>query len=341
MNLFIDTNIYLSYFETSKETIKSLDELEKLLAKKKVRILLPEQVRNEFSIRKNTKVREMRKILKEKEREISFSLPPIARGWKESEKLVENIRSIKKSFKSFYKKYEKTVIGEDSQVDKKIEKIFKKAINVPNSEKIFKKAFYRVLSGRPPGKNKEYKDAIIWEAILGKKPKGKLIIISNDDDWYADEASNAINNFLIKEWSKINKEAIEGYRSLGQFIGKITKSKKITKKIIKEEESVSRRLADIENLSTLNISQTTSSGTISSSLYGQSLSTTSDPTVVSGSWGTTSSFDISAKPCKFCPFCGKEIKEIPTDYHSLYVTTGYDDSITCPHCHKSFSVTGQ
>ena len=163
-------------------------------------------------------------------------------------------------------------------------------------------------------------------------------IISNDNDWYVDKASNEINNFLIKEWSKINKEAIEGYRSLGQFIGKITKSKKITKKIIKEEESVSRRLADIENYPTLNVGQVTSSGITSSLLYGESFSTTLDPTTVSGSWSTISS---SARSCKFCPFCGKEIKEIQADYRSPYITVSHDGSITCPHCHKSFSVTGQ
>ena len=104
MNLFIDTNIYLAYFETSKETTKSLDELDKLLIKKKVKILLPEQVKNEFMIRRNEKVWQMKKLILKKENEISFSLPVIAKDWKESNKLINDIRSIKKSFKDYLKK---------------------------------------------------------------------------------------------------------------------------------------------------------------------------------------------------------------------------------------------
>lgn len=48
VNLFIDTNIFLSFYHLSGEDLEELDKLAVLIKKKQVQLLLPRQVRDEF-----------------------------------------------------------------------------------------------------------------------------------------------------------------------------------------------------------------------------------------------------------------------------------------------------
>ena len=48
MNLFIDTNIFLSFFHFTKDDLEEIRKLEVLIDKKEVVLWLPEQVQDEF-----------------------------------------------------------------------------------------------------------------------------------------------------------------------------------------------------------------------------------------------------------------------------------------------------
>ncbi len=58
MNIFIDTNIFLSFYNLTSDELEELKKLVVLLRKKKVVLLLPEQVIHEFRRNRAKKISE-------------------------------------------------------------------------------------------------------------------------------------------------------------------------------------------------------------------------------------------------------------------------------------------
>ena len=56
LNLYLDANIYLSFYHYSEDDIDELDKLLVLLEEKKVILYLPEQTRNEFLRNRENKI---------------------------------------------------------------------------------------------------------------------------------------------------------------------------------------------------------------------------------------------------------------------------------------------
>jgi hypothetical protein len=56
MNLFIDTNIFLSFYHLSSDDLEELRKLGVLLDKKKVTLLLPKQVIDEYRRNREVKI---------------------------------------------------------------------------------------------------------------------------------------------------------------------------------------------------------------------------------------------------------------------------------------------
>ena len=63
INLFIDTNIFLSFFHWTSEDLEELKKLIVLMDNDEIRLFLPEQVRNEFARNRGAKIVDaMRKL---------------------------------------------------------------------------------------------------------------------------------------------------------------------------------------------------------------------------------------------------------------------------------------
>ncbi len=62
-NVFIDTNILLSFFSYSTDHLNKLEELVELIKNKKVRLFLPQQVIDEFNRNRDVKLKEVLKNL--------------------------------------------------------------------------------------------------------------------------------------------------------------------------------------------------------------------------------------------------------------------------------------
>ena len=72
MNLFIDTNVFLSFFHLTNDDLEELRKLIVLLDKEEVHLLLPEQVIHEFRRNRENKIYDLLKRLRDQKIKYQF-----------------------------------------------------------------------------------------------------------------------------------------------------------------------------------------------------------------------------------------------------------------------------
>jgi hypothetical protein len=150
--LFIDTNIYLSFYELSQANVEHLNALSNEILAKKITYCLTQQVKEEF-LRERPK--NIKRFLKGFQ---SLSFPGVISC------LIKNFDTEFQQFKQSQIAYEKAhsillnkvteaAINNNLEVDKIITPIFENATFLDTTEDIINASQLRVQQGNPPGKN--------------------------------------------------------------------------------------------------------------------------------------------------------------------------------------------
>jgi predicted nucleic acid-binding protein len=74
INLFIDTNVFLSFYHLTSEDLEELKKLTPLIDNEEIKLFLPDQVRDEFFRNRGAKIADAMKKLKEAKFTLSFPL---------------------------------------------------------------------------------------------------------------------------------------------------------------------------------------------------------------------------------------------------------------------------
>lgn len=240
MNLYIDTNIFLTFYHLSNDDLDELKKLALLIENGDIVLYIPEQTKNEFRRNREKKINEAITTLKDQK--ISSKFPQIAKGYDEFTKLIEA-----------HKEYEKlkniiiTKIKSDSQdsnlnADLLIDRILNSATHVPINSDLVDKAKLRFDLGNPPGKGKSYGDALNWEVLLENVPNNEeLNLISEDNDYVSILDTSKLNDYLKQEWKNKKNSEVVFFKSLSDFLRK--KFKNITLSDEFEKELMIQRLA--------------------------------------------------------------------------------------------------
>jgi hypothetical protein len=216
MVLFIDTNIYLSFYHLTSDDLEELRKLILLCKQKRVKLLLPKQVLCEFQRNRENKIFEAIKVLKEQQLNPQF--PQICRQYPEYNQLTK----LQKEYMEIYKKLLDNIFQDEKTnallADKILSELFACAENVTENDDIISKAKDRFDRGNPPGKEGSYGDAIIWESVLSVVPTGEdIAFISDDKDFLSILNPDEMREYLVKEWEQNKQSHIEFYRRLSQF----------------------------------------------------------------------------------------------------------------------------
>lgn len=249
--VFIDTNKYLDLYRGSSLSLNRFNALIKLIEDKKIEIIIPKQVLDEFYRDKEIVYKSFIKD--------NFKLITIPGFWTKK----KEISKINSSIKKIEENYRKNLFNPKSKVNISSTRLFSIA-NIPLEEKeILDLAYYRTLRRNPPRKdNNSFGDAIIWETLLRNFSNKDLIIISGDGDFSSEIDQTAINPFLKQEWFSKKKKKLTLRTNLAEFILDITKDKKvITEETIREEEALDK--FGIESMRISDTSRMISAGTIS------------------------------------------------------------------------------
>jgi predicted nucleic acid-binding protein len=216
MDLFIDTNIFLSFYLLTSEDLEELQKLSVLLRNNEIRLWLPQQVVDEFWRNREAKIAEAIKQLKDQR--LSLQFPALCKDFYEYEELRQLQRQYEQTHKTLIAKILEDVEQGDLKADYTIRTLLSNGTKIHVTEQIVSLAQYRYNIGNPPGKNGSLGDAINWECLLAAVPNNTtLYFVTGDKDYYSPIDEKAFNSFLLEEWEMKKNGEIVYFRKISEF----------------------------------------------------------------------------------------------------------------------------
>lgn len=216
MHLYIDTNIFLSFYHYTSDDLEELKKLTLLMDSGDINLHLPEQTIDEFYRNRDNKINDALKRLKSQKLNLQF--PQVCKDYPEYEQLRELQREYEKSHSELLKKIDKDVFEETLKADKIVKELFDNANKIEISSELIEKSKTRMAIGNPPGKKGSIGDAINWEALLSELSiLTDIHFVTGDKDYFSKLDSNVFNSFLVKEWEEVNMSDLVYYKKLSEF----------------------------------------------------------------------------------------------------------------------------
>ena len=217
MNLFIDTNIFLTFYHLSNADLEELEKLAYIIESNEIILYLPNQVKDEFYRNRANSIYKSIKHLTEQK--ISGRYPQIAKASNEFLRLEDAYRQFEKSKNKIIGEIKAAAKNKKLNADVLVERIFEGAKEISASSTIIESAKLRFDVGNPPGKGKSYGDAIIWECLLSDvTDQHELKVITDDGDYESDLFSGEMHEFLYNEWVDRKKSPIVLFKSISDFL---------------------------------------------------------------------------------------------------------------------------
>ncbi|MBP2015574.1 PIN domain-containing protein [Anaerococcus degeneri] len=212
MNLFIDSNIWLSLYDFSDDNLSQFEKL-KTYKDHKIKLFIPQQVVDEVYRNRDNKLNSTYKNFQLK----IPKFPNFTKPYPEYNEFKDKMEDLDKKFNEWKDNIHKDIINNNLSADKTIEEFFNQDTILECSDDIIKKAYNRFTKGNPPGKNNSFGDAINWETLLKYGPNEDLYFITSDKDFVSDLSKNEFNYLLKKEWNNNKGGNIIFYSSLYSF----------------------------------------------------------------------------------------------------------------------------
>lgn len=217
MHIFIDANVYLSFYETSADALLELEKLEAMIMAGKATLWLPDQVKREFWKNREGSI-DAALVTFQKSGDFG-SVPLLVREDAEFSDLKKLFGAFEKKKTEIIGRVEQQVAREQTAADNRVRSLFKLAKEIDTSGKIFAEAHERALRHSPPGKQDGLGDRLSWIALLKTLPANSdLHIISVDGDFASEANRDEIKPYLKAEWIKKNKGTVKLWKRASQFL---------------------------------------------------------------------------------------------------------------------------
>jgi predicted nucleic acid-binding protein len=216
MNLYIDTNILLSFYHLSSEDLEELHKLVVLLDQERLALHLPDQVVNEFRRNRDSKITDA--VNKFRAEKLNNLFPQICKEYEEYKQMRDTIKQFEEAKSQLLEKLTVDISREELKADKIIEELFAKAKRILVTDEILKRAKGRYDLGNPPGKKGSCGDAVNWECLLSEVADNEdLYFISDDRDYCALSNEEEFCHFLRREWNDKKAGRIVFFKRLSAF----------------------------------------------------------------------------------------------------------------------------
>jgi hypothetical protein len=233
INLFIDANIFLSFYHYSKEDLERLKDLNTLIYRtENIKLFISSNLYDEINRNRESKIKDA--LIKFNDNNIKAEIPYLLKNYKETEKFQKLIKDANKIKNELLIKLKKDIKNKALKADYFIEYLLKGSIKEIDKE-IIELAKRRFDLGNPPGKRKSYGDAINWEYLLKHVPeKEDVYIVSSDGDYSSPLNEEDIADFLKTEWKNRKKSEVFFYNSLNKFFSDKFPGTKLDNEYIKD-----------------------------------------------------------------------------------------------------------
>ena len=216
MRIFIDTNIFLSFYDLTDVDLEALSMLAVLVKDGKVTIYLPEQVKIEYERNREKKIAVTLENFKTQT--MSLKVPVMCHDYEEFAEIRESQKALRKAHAKLVEKVTDDVENRALKADIVIQELFSRAEFIETTDEILDRANLRVEIGNPPGKQNSLGDAISWESLKESVPKQQdLVIIADDNDYYSPLDDTRLKEFLQDEWKADKDSEIIFHRRLTSF----------------------------------------------------------------------------------------------------------------------------
>lgn len=216
MNLFIDTNIFLSFYHLTSEDLEEIRKLAVLIDKGDIVLWLPQQVEEEYLRNRENKISDALKKLREQN--FKGQYPAFCKDYDEYNKLKRKLEKYSKTYSKLFSKITDDISSNSLDADKAIKDLFERAKYIETTTDLINAARNRVNIGNPPGKNNSLGDAINWECLIENVPQEEdLYLITDDKDFFSLLENESPKDFLSSEWEKQKKSKVFIYKRLSQF----------------------------------------------------------------------------------------------------------------------------
>lgn len=215
--LYIDTNVYLTFFHFSTDDLEALKKLIQVVKSGDLILFLPIQTKNEFDRNREVKIQDS--FSRFKASKLNNEFPIICRSYPEYEDMVKAVKQYDQNKSKILEKLQYDAENMTLAADEVIKELFSHAKLIDTTKEILDSAVMRFNIGNPPGKDKSYGDAVNWESLLRRvDSKKNLYFISEDGDYYSKLNSKNFNAFLINEWEEKKESKLFHFKKLSDFL---------------------------------------------------------------------------------------------------------------------------
>lgn len=217
LHVFIDTNIWLSFYAYNKDDLEELRKLIALLKKGKLTLYANTQLRDEFYRNRERKLAES--IRDFSKTNIPKGLPRYMNEYGEAASFRDALKEAEIQRDALIARAKADAQSKSLVADKLFADILEvvQVGQIPQST--VSKALDRRIRGNPPGKSNSLGDQIHWEYLLTQVPEGvDLHIVSKDGDFESSLNEGQIEQFLADEWQEKKSGGLKLHTELRPFL---------------------------------------------------------------------------------------------------------------------------
>jgi rRNA-processing protein FCF1 len=215
--VFVDTNVLLSFYAFTSDDLVQLEKLVAELKAKKIRLLITDQVYDEFRRNREGKIAEALKNFVDRAGIDSF--PRMIQHYDEFKALSDAAEQYKKLRSAIAKHLESDIQKKTLPADAIVDEILSVAGIIESTPEIIDSARLRMSIGKPPGKKGSLGDAINWELLLQScEAPCDLHIVTNDKDFLSPVSGLRLNEYLADEWRARCKGEVKVFSTLRDML---------------------------------------------------------------------------------------------------------------------------
>ena len=216
MQLFIDTNILLSFYSLNQDDLDELNKLIEAIEQQQITLLLTDQIIDEFNRNREQRIDGAIKSLRTQTFNPQF--PQLCEDYPEVELLRGSLKQYEQAHAALTTKIIVDIKAKNLKADRIIQSLLSSGKKLVANINILDRARFRMGVGNPPGKNNSLGDAINWECLLDETAVGEdLFFITGDKDYCSALNEDEFSDFLLNEWQSKKQTKIHFYKRLSGF----------------------------------------------------------------------------------------------------------------------------
>lgn len=220
MFVFLDANVFLSFYRLSKDDLVQLEKLVDAASIGRVILLCDTHLKDEVLRNRDSEL--SRSLLDFSKQKVEVKIPSFARQYKLYSDMKEMQKQLNHCIKSFYDEVRSAARDGNLLADDLIRRFFQLASTAVISDSDIALATDRGKLGNPPGKlsSGSIGDALHWQVLLRRaKFGGQFALVTGDSDFYSALDQNNLHPFLEREWREMASNAhLTLHSSLTDFL---------------------------------------------------------------------------------------------------------------------------